>query len=495
MDENEKLEQELKALKAKADALVGLDENGQRIDGAKPFTAEAEKEHDALVAQALEIKRKMKANDKINSLDTPEQGHRHDGTSPKAKGPFEAAFGGINITELNAGDYAGNRVQKQGRLQAMAERVRMHAEVGDISLDEAYAQEQLRRKAYRAWLRGGTGALLRFKAENEMKDYPFNIGSEGMRAAMNTGTDAEGGYLVPDSVTGQIIYQLKWFGGIRQAVPGRTRATSRDVPYPTINESTARGIRVTENQMAATRDMATGQRVVKADRWSSDIVQVSNTLLRDDAYDLEGDLFGLLSNRIARAHNTAWSIGMEENPSSRGNLVAVAKSARGYVALNDTEANGGLPVGVKAANSAGLVTTMGFDQVVDLVHSVDVAYRPGSAFMANDSSVAVLAKVKDSDGRPLFQFSARDGEPDRFYGRPLILNNDFPAMAASAKSVAFGNWAACILLDTTIDVAFSRFAEESAYAAANMTGFLAQAYAAFSILDQQAIKFYQNAAS
>ena len=44
------------------------------------------------------------------------------------------------------------------------------------------------------------------------------------------------------------------------------------------------------------------------------------------------------------------------------------------------------------------------DQLIDLLHSVDPAYRQGNAtFMMNDSTLAAVRKLKDGDGNYLWQ--------------------------------------------------------------------------------------------
>jgi HK97 family phage major capsid protein len=57
-----------------------------------------------------------------------------------------------------------------------------------------------------------------------------------------------------------------------------------------------------------------------------------------------------------------------------------------------------------------------------------------------DSSLAVIRKLKDSMGHPLWQPAVTAGAPDLLLGKPITIDQAVPAMAASAKSVLFGDF-------------------------------------------------------
>src|SRR3546814_11673151 len=69
-----------------------------------------------------------------------------------------------------------------------------------------------------------------------------------------------------------------------------------------------------------------------------------------------------------------------------------------------------LPNGLITAATVGKTGTTGqtltviYDDLVDLEHSVDPAYREGGncSFMMADGSVKTIKKIKDSQGRPIF---------------------------------------------------------------------------------------------
>ena len=80
-----------------------------------------------------------------------------------------------------------------------------------------------------------------------------------------------------------------------------------------------------------------------------------------------------------------------------------------------------------------------------LIHSVDPTYRKGAKFMFADSTLASLKKQLDAFGRPLWVPAVKDGEPDTLAGYPYVINQSFPAIAASATTAAFGLWSKFIV--------------------------------------------------
>src|SRR3546814_4493645 len=103
-----------------------------------------------------------------------------------------------------------------------------------------------------------------------------------------------------------------------------------------------------------------------------------------------------------------------------------------------------LPNGLITAATVGKTGTTGqtltviYDDLVDLEHSVDPAYREGGncSFMMADGSVKTIKKIKDSQGRPIFipgYDPANNGKLDTLLGYPIKINQSVAVMAAHAK--------------------------------------------------------------
>ena len=94
-----------------------------------------------------------------------------------------------------------------------------------------------------------------------------------------------------------------------------------------------------------------------------------------------------------------------------------------------------VPTGVTAAGTAAIL----FDEIIDLEHSVDPARRgEGCSYMMNDSTLKLLRKLKDADGRYLWQAEANSGAPGTLNGYGYTINQDMASAAVSAKPITFG---------------------------------------------------------
>ena len=96
--------------------------------------------------------------------------------------------------------------------------------------------------------------------------------------------------------------------------------------------------------------------------------------------------------------------------------------------------------GVTGTTSAG-AAAIAFDDIVNLVYALKSPYRRNAAFLTHDTTVAALRKLKDTNGQYLWQPSLVAGQPDRLFGYPIYTSPYAPTIAASARSVAFGDFA------------------------------------------------------
>jgi HK97 family phage major capsid protein len=188
-------------------------------------------------------------------------------------------------------------------------------------------------------------------------------------------------------------------------------------------------------------------------------------LLQDSQLSISGIISENLGTRLARIQNTHFTTGTGTT----------------------------LPYGVVAKATEGVVTAdsssaLTYANFVDLYHSVDPAYRGNAIFMMADSTLALVKKMVDTTGRPLWMPSMAAGSPDTILGKPVVVNNDVAAKAATAKCVLFGDFDKYIIRDcseTVIRVLNERWAETGS------VGFVALHRADGNLLNTSAIKYLQ----
>jgi HK97 family phage major capsid protein len=114
--------------------------------------------------------------------------------------------------------------------------------------------------------------------------------------------------------------------------------------------------------------------------------------------------------------------------------------------------------------------------------------------MMNDMSVAVVSKLKDTTGRPIWVPAVTAGAPDTLAGYPVAINDDVPVMGANAKSVAFGDFGNYAIRDVKNSASLRRF-DDSAFALNGQVGFCGWQRSGGNLLDPASVKVYQNSAT
>lgn len=267
--------------------------------------------------------------------------------------------------------------------------------------------------AFREFLRHG---MQQMSSEDRAALSGAFVDGSDLRA-QGVAVDAAGGYLVPEDYRATMTETMASFGGMLDVINFIDTSTGAKLPWPTNDDTANKGAILTENTQVTEQDMTFGTTSLDAYMYTSKLVRVSYQLLQDSAFDLDTWLPRKLAERIARIVNEHFTIG------------------------DGTDKPLGLVPGGTVGVTAAAVDEITYDEVVDLEHSVDPAYRnERAAFMFSDAALAGLRKVKDGDGRPLWQPSLVAGQADNFNGRRYVVNQDMPEPAASAKSVAFGDF-------------------------------------------------------
>ena len=318
---------------------------------------------------------------------------------------------------------------------------------------------------YAKWLRGGDNALT-------AEDWSY------IRNTMSTTTTTEGGYTVQSNVAATLIDALKAYGGMRSVATVIQTSMGNALSFPTSDGTSEVGEWIAQNTTATGADPSFGTVALNVFKASSKIVAVPFELLQDSQIDIEAFVAGRLATRLGRITNTGFTVG---TGSGQPNGIVTAATT-----------------GVTAANSTSQVTSIIYDSIIDLIHSVDPAYRARPcSFMMNDASVKVIRKIKDGQSRPLFvpgyEVGVPGGAPDTLCGYPIIVNQDVAVMAANAKSIIFGDLASYYIRDV-MEATLFRFTD-SAYTKLGQVGFLAWMRTGGNLIDTSAVRLFVNAAT
>lgn len=321
------------------------------------------------------------------------------------------------------------------------------------------------RAVFTNWLRNGDRAL-------SAEDWTL------VRNTMSTTTGSEGGYTVATEVAQMVADALKSLGGMRSVATVIQTAMGNTINYPNSDGTAEEGEIVAQNSGATSADISFGVTAIDVYKYSSKVVTVPVELLQDAAVDIEAFVSTRCTARVGRITNKHFTTGTGTNQ-PRGIVVAAAAGKVG---------------------TTGQTTTVIVDDLIDLEHSVDIAYRElgRCRWMMHDQSFKVVKKIKDSTGRPIYMpgYDGLGGKaPDTILGYPVTINNHMATMAANAKSILFGDFSYYIIRDVLGATEFQRYTD-SAYAKNGQVGFNLWARSGGNFTDVGgAVKYYANSAT
>lgn len=232
-----------------------------------------------------------------------------------------------------------------------------------------------------------------------------------------------GGTTVPEGFVFNFEKALLAFGSVRRVADVVRTTGVGDLPWPTANDTSNKGSQIDEVQDSTdsgidSTPVAMAATTWKAFNFTSDIIRVSYTLLDDTAFNLQAELAAMAGERIARITEDRFTNG------------------------NGSTQPQGIRVGAALGHVAAATNAIDPNELLDLEHSVDPAYRAGErvGFMMHDNILKVLRKLRDSDGRSLWQNSLSAGEPQTLAGYPIFVNQEMPnTLAANNRVVLFGD--------------------------------------------------------
>ena len=291
-------------------------------------------------------------------------------------------------------------------------------QVGETRSDEQ-KKEELRAKAFNAYLRGGWSAIER---NAELRVY----------TPLTTTTGAQGGFEVPTGFQKELEVKLKAFGGMRSVARILNTSIGNTINWPTMDDTANSGRWLSENSAVSQTNPAFGQVNLVSNLASSDQVLLSIQLLNDSAFDMQGELTDAFSIRLARLTNAAYTNGTGSGqPTGIMNVAGIGSVA----GVGDPQ------TGNTATNSIGV------DDLVNVQAAVDAAYRKNGTYQFSDSTFNKLRKLKDSLGHPLWQVDLAAGVPDKILNRPYVVNFDMPNIGAGNKPVVYGDFSKYIIRD------------------------------------------------
>lgn len=235
--------------------------------------------------------------------------------------------------------------------------------------------------------------------------------------ALNLTDDAAGGYLAPVEFVQEILKTVVLISPVRALAMVRTTAMkSIRIPRRTALLS------ATWEDEEQTATPATGLQYGLLEVFTKSlraIVDISNDMLEDAAFDMAAEILAEVSEQFAVAEGAGFVNGVGPN------------QPEGF--LTNVTVTG-------AATHTTNATSLTADSVINCYHTLKTAYARNGVWAMNRQTVGQVRQLKDGVGQYLFMMGLPNGAPNTVIGAPYVEVPDMPAVAAGAYPVAFGDF-------------------------------------------------------
>jgi HK97 family phage major capsid protein len=261
----------------------------------------------------------------------------------------------------------------------------------------------------------------------QLKAFVLSGGEvSALKTDMSEAIDTLGGFLVPEDIRLDIIERLPGLTAVRPRAD--VTQTSSDVMIRVKvtggDDRHVGAVRVTwVGDTPSTGDAATNP-TFGVEKTPIHItlatIRTPRALLEDSAYPLSAKLSEWASQEFALDEDEQFLVG--NGIAKPQGILPNSVNGLGLTEVRSTHA-----------------TELRFTGLVALRYGVARQYRNGAVWIMNDTTAGVCAQMLDDAGRPLWQPSVTEGEPDRLLGYPVLTDEAMPDIAANSYPVIFGN--------------------------------------------------------
>lgn len=264
------------------------------------------------------------------------------------------------------------------------------------------------RKAFEAFLRRGAERLTPDEAK-----------------ALTVSNGTNGGFLAPEETGNELIKLLTEFSPLRQYAKV-VQISAPQITYPRrITGTAATWVAEIANRTASGM---TFEQVTMVPHELATFTDISNQLLEDNAYGLEGELLADYAESFGKTEGLAFVKG-----TGIGQPVGIMTAAD----INE----------IKTGVAANFPATNPADVLIKMYHSIATTYAQSGVWLMNRNTLAVVRQWKDGNGRYLVLDPISEGAPSTLLGRPVVEMFDMDDIGAGAAPILFGDMSGYRIVD------------------------------------------------
>ncbi|UXT48181.1 phage major capsid protein [Agrobacterium tumefaciens] len=269
--------------------------------------------------------------------------------------------------------------------------------------------------------------------DNGIEKKAFNLflrrGVERMNAdevkALTVANDTNGGFLAPEEFGNELIKLLSEYSPIR-SYARVVSISAPEIKYPRrVSGTAATWVDETEDR---TESSMTFEQVTLTPFELATFTDVSNQLLEDNAYGLEGELLADYAQSFGQTEGLAFVKGTG------------IKQPKGIMAVTGIKE-------VKTGVAAAFPTTNPADVLIGMYHELATTHANNGVWLMNSKTLGEIRKWKDSTGRYLVLDPITAGGVSTLLGRPIVEMPDMDDIGAGKFPILFGDMTGYRIVD------------------------------------------------
>ena len=233
--------------------------------------------------------------------------------------------------------------------------------------------------------------------------------------SLSVSVDTAGGYLAPIELVREIIKAETEMSAVRSLARVRQTA-SKAVSIPKRTGQFAAQWVAEQGTKSETTGLTYGMVEIPTHEVYA-LIDISNQMLEDSAFDMSGEISFESAEQFAVAEGAAFVSG------------ATPGKPSGFM----VDSNVG-------TTNSGAATTVTADGLLTLKHDIKTAYTANATFVMNRTTLGSVRKLKDGNGQYLWMPGIAMGKPNSIDGDPYVELPDMPSEGAGLKPVAYGDF-------------------------------------------------------
>lgn len=131
------------------------------------------------------------------------------------------------------------------------------------------------------------------------------------------------------------------------------------------------------------------------------------------------------------------------------------------------------------------------EDILNLINSLDETFLANASFLMNRTTLSEIQKLRDDNGRFIWQPAVSESRPDTLFGIPVVCSSEMPSVTVGAKAIALGDFKSAYKIVDRSGVAVMR----DPYTEKPFVKFYAVKRVGGDIVNSSAVKFLKIAAN